>query len=734
MDHQLTEQAELAVKYVNTTNRTIFLTGKAGSGKTTLLHYILRNTHKNRAVAAPTGIAAINAKGVTLHSLLHLPFGTFVPENISFDPSNYSYQVNTPKSFLEQFKMNTHKRDLIRSLELLIIDEVSMLRADMLDCIDLVLRTIRRNSNPFGGLQLLFIGDLNQLPPIIKKMEWSLLQQFYNSGYFFESLVLQKSSVVYIEMDKIFRQSDPKFINILNRLRENELSTTDIALLNSYYIKDFSQKENEEYIHITTHNNKADLQNNQSLSRLSTSSKSYKAKIIGDFPENMFPIPQTYTFKIGAQVMFIKNDTSGEGRYFNGRIGQVEKIEENKITVKVKDPDDLIEVERHVWENKRYLLSKQTNEIEESTLGTFQQFPLKLAWAITVHKSQGLTFKKAILDLSNSFAPGQMYVALSRLTGLEGLVLSSPIPTISLKNDAVLKTFEESKISSDELTSQLEIDRKIYAFDLTRQTFSFQQILYALQRHLQTFNKEESRSIKQQYFTWTKELQSEIIKLDDIATKFNNSLSSYTHLPDYLRLLSDRVTKAMDYFTPLLEGHFTTLAAHIKKVSTQKKVKGYIKELKEIHQLIKGRIFNIEKTALLIKSATNNKILTKKDIQKSENHKKYSKTEPTTEKKKTAEISFELYQSGKDCTEIAKERGFVRSTILGHLHSYIETGEINAIDLITSTKLETICDVIKKTDAKSSSDIKAVLKNDYSYEEIKIAMAHYRFLVKKTTL
>lgn len=725
MDYQLTTQAEIAVKYINSTNRHVFLTGKAGSGKTTLLHYILRITHKNKAVAAPTGIAAINAKGVTLHSLLHLPFGTFIPENISIDPSDYRTQINTPESFLAQFKMNAAKRDLICNLELLIIDEVSMLRADMLDCIDLVLRTVRRNKSAFGGLQLLFIGDLNQLPPIIKNSEWNALQQYYNSAYFFEALALQQSTVVHIELDQIFRQSDPKFIALLNRLRDNKLSSTDIESLNGYYDKDYSKKEHEGYIHITTHNNKANQLNIQSLEKLDGTEKNYLAKIIGDFPENMFPIPENISFKIGAQVMFIKNDSSGEGRYFNGKIGEIHEMDENKITVKVKEPNDLLVVERHIWENKRYKLNKHLNEIEEQTLGTFSQFPLKLAWAITVHKSQGLTFNKAILDLSDSFASGQMYVALSRLTGLEGLLLSSKIPEISLENDEVLKTFEKNKPTSEILLSQLKDDRKNYVFDLSRKTFTLQQLLYAFQNHLQTFNIDGSRSIKQQYLNWTKEQQSKMIELHSVGSKFINSLTKYELASDYLRLLNERISKAKNYFVPLLETSYQEFNAHTKKISIQKKVKGYLKELEEISNLIKAKILEIDKIALLLEAATNNKLLTKKDMYTSEVYKKSHMLKTIVKKKKpTAEVSFELYQSGKSVEEIADERGLVPSTISGHLCQYIETGQVKAVDLLESEKLDQVCDVIKKTKSKLSSEIKAALSDDFSYADIKIAMAH----------
>ncbi len=723
---ELTQTAKLAVDYINNTKRNIFLTGKAGSGKTTLLHYIVNNTHKNVAVAAPTGIAAINAKGVTLHSLLQLPFGTFIPENTIMADGYYSVQLNTPKSYLSQFKMNSSKRKLLRSLELLIIDEVSMLRADMLDCIDLVLQTIRRNKTAFGGLQILFIGDLNQLPPVVKNEEWTLLAKYYNSAYFFESRVLKNAPLVHLELDKIFRQSDPEFLDILNRLRSNQMTEKDTEKLNSYYLEDYDKKELEGYIHVTTHNHKAELINNESLAKLKGKTSSYHANISGDFPENLYPLSSQIRLKEGAQVMFAKNDNSGDGRYFNGKIGEVCHLDDKEILVKISDPDDIVSVKRYPWENKRYTLNKQTNEIEETTIGTFEQFPLKLAWAITVHKSQGLTFDKAILDLSDSFAPGQMYVALSRLTSLQGLVLSSPIPQNSLDNDQALKTFEEAKPQTEDLVTQIIEDRKAYVFELSRQTFQFQDLKYAINQHLKEFDKDENRSSKQKYLSWTMEQKVAIEDINEIGKKFSQSLRKFEMEGDYLNLLHERLTKASGYFMPLLEHLLKAFNQQIEKVSIQKKVKGYIAELNDITQLIKSKILIINKTELVIDSVINNKPLLKEDVRSSTI---FKRTEAAVVEKKikkpTAEISYELYKAGKTVEEIATERGFVESTILGHLCNYIATGEINATELIDKEKLEQICAVIKVKGADSSGVIKAALSDDFSYTDIKIALAHY---------
>ncbi|WKV11031.1 helix-turn-helix domain-containing protein [Marivirga harenae] len=730
--HKLTDIAKIAVRYVNTTNRLIFLTGKAGSGKTTLLRYIINNTYKNVAVAAPTGIAAINAKGVTLHSLLQLPFGTFIPEDNGVDFSRTTEQINTPKTFLQQFKMYGNKRQIIKNLELLIIDEVSMLRADILDCMDLILRMVRKNHQPFGGLQIMFIGDLNQLPPVIRQHEWQYLNNYYKTGYFFEALALQKTEMVYIELDKIFRQSDPEFTSILNRLRDNHLSDTDIQMLNQHYEKDVEGSQREGYIHITTHNRKADLLNEKSLKSLDGEEQSYTAEIEGDFPENMFPIPDKLNFKIGAQVMFIKNDSSGEARYFNGKIGEISEMNEETIKVKLKDPKDEVTVERYEWMNQRYSLDKSTNELQEKWLGTFKQFPLKLAWAITVHKSQGLTFEKAILDLSDSFAPGQMYVALSRLTGLNGLILSEPISNIPFELDKNLRQFEDNKKDPTALNQNLESDRKAFLFSKVRETFDFQSLMKELNIHLGSFNKSENRSLKQQYANWTREKKEQLEELSTVGLKFQSSLAHYEAKDDYLSELAERVNSAEDYFKPKVKDLFDSFKAHLIDTSNQSKVKSYLKELESITEQLKSQLLQISKTAMLVKAAAENRILSKKDLHQSstfEEQKKESKSKKKKAKKDktpTAEVSFSLFKEGLSIDEIAAKRDFVHGTILGHLAQYIESGDIDATDLMDATKLDQICQVMALDEVKGSADVKARLGDEFTYNEIKIAWGHFK--------
>ncbi|MGK7388790.1 MAG: helix-turn-helix domain-containing protein [Candidatus Cyclobacteriaceae bacterium M2_1C_046] len=732
MAHSLSAVAKLAVKYVNTTQRNVFLTGKAGSGKTTLLKYIIDNTYKNAVVAAPTGIAAINAEGVTLHSLLQLPFGTFLPENISFSQMEYRDKLNTPESVISQLQMTAKKRALLKEIELLIIDEVSMLRADLLDCIDLILRNVRRRrTEPFGGVQLLFIGDLNQLPPVVKNSEWPLLSKYYSSAYFFESHALKAAPPVFIELDKIYRQSDQEFIDILNRLRENQLLKSDMEQLNSHYVKNFSPKADEGYIHITTHNKKSDIINTKELEKIKSSEFNYEAVVTGDFPEHMHPLPERLTLKEGAQVMFIKNDPSGEGQFFNGKIGQVTALSEDYIDVTLNDSQKVVHVKTYVWENKRYKLNGRTNEIEENIIGSFEQYPIKLAWAITVHKSQGLTFDKAILDLSDSFAPGQMYVALSRLTALKGLVLSSPIPDSHLEMDEALTSFAKSKKDKAILLEELNQDRKKFLISYAGKAFNFSNILQELKKHIRSFDKDEKRSLKQQYLSWTQELYQETDALHVVGVKFSRQLTNLAEKEgeNYLEVLHERVSKAEEYFLPLMRKLMEKIDLHKKEIGNKQQVKMYSKEIKELQLIYKYQVRQIQKVSLLFLHLSKDKIPGKKDlllVSQSDNKKNVKDT-----KTPTKEISYNLYKEKLSVEEIALKRGLSPTTIEGHLSVYVSTGDIPVSDFIEKEKIEQIIIVAKELDTTLLNEIKAKLGDEFSYGDIRMALAYQKFLDQK---
>ena len=464
-DVMMTQNTELrnAWDFVEHTGRSIFLTGKAGTGKTTFLKTVVDQSSKRNVVVAPTGVAAINAGGMTIHSFFQLPFSPFVPG----------------AKIESKFDFGKEKRKLIASLDLLIIDEISMVRSDLLDAIDSILRRFRDRYKPFGGVQLLMIGDLQQLTPVVTPDDERMLKPYYDTPYFFGSKALSEIDYVTIQLEKVYRQQDDTFLSLLNHIREGQPTAADLTLLNSRYKPVFLPKPEEGYIRLTTHNQMANNYNESELQKLSGRAVNYQAKIEGTFPEYSYPTAETLTLKVGAQVMFVKNDPSGEHRYYNGRIGHVTLAEDNRLEVYCPGDANAIEVEPLEWENARYTLNDETREIETEVLGKFSQLPLRLAWAITIHKSQGLTFEHAIIDASLSFAPGQVYVALSRCKTLEGMVLASQIPPHAIINDERV----DSYISHQEEAAQRSIDQlptlkdEYYRY-LLMELFDFKDILY----------------------------------------------------------------------------------------------------------------------------------------------------------------------------------------------------------------------------------------------------------------
>lgn len=565
-NHAITEDAidfsgndmlKLAADYVRFTNTHIFLTGKAGTGKTTFLRKIRSMTHKRMIVVAPTGVAAINAGGVTIHSFFQLPFGPQLPE--SNTPGNEFDSDNVKTAAARMQKINRTKINIIKSLDLLVIDEISMVRADLLDAIDSVLRRYRNRHLPFGGVQLLMIGDLQQLAPIAKEEEWQLLRNYYETVYFFSSRALQQCKYVSIELKHVYRQADKYFIDLLNKVRDNQLDNESIELLNKRYIRNFEIPENEGYITLTTHNYQSQQINQQKLAGLKGKLLKFQAETEGDFPEYAYPTDLSLELKTGAQVMFVKNDPNVGKRFFNGKIGKLIRIEDETLFVKCPDDEDEIEVEPLAWHNCRYSINEESKEIKETIVGTFTQYPLKLAWAITIHKSQGLTFEKAVIDANSAFAHGQVYVALSRCKTLEGLVLSSPISRTAVKTDFAVGGFVSRIEENQPDENSLNLAKIQFQQSLVSEMFNFDVLHRYLSRILKLIS-ENSGSVDQPFVDSIEKkgtlLHNEIV---EVAQKFQRQLLQLFINNEDIEVnqtLQERIQKACTYFHPRLKEIF----------------------------------------------------------------------------------------------------------------------------------------------------------------------------------
>ena len=532
------EKIELLNKFVQNTDVHIFLTGKAGTGKTTFLRNLAANTYKRMVVVAPTGVAAINAGGVTIHSFFQLPFGPIVPEG----------QNGLQSSSLLSNKISKTKLKIMRSLDLLVIDEISMVKADLLDAVDAVLRKVRRSSAAFGGVQLLMIGDIQQLAPVARQNEWELLQPYYKSVYFFDSHVLQNNPYICVELNHIYRQNDEDFIKILNQVRNNKLDKQSADLLNLRFLPDFNPEDKDGYITLTTHNSQADEINEEKLNQIQSELLTFEAEIKGIFPENAYPTKENLELKVGAQVMFVKNDPSPEKQYYNGKIGKIISYDKDE-GLAVQCDDNVINVKPVQWQNFEYTLNEKTNEIEEKEIGSFTQIPLKTAWAITIHKSQGLTFDKVILNAEMAFAHGQVYVALSRCTSLKGLVLKSKIQNNVLFNDNTINAFV-NKIPSLEPDNE-RLVREEYKFfhNMILDLFSFSELETQMNRLAKVVRENDNIIDKEavnQIVEKRKIFREEII---DVSTRFARQVDSIFANPNAdFNFLQERIRKASAYF------------------------------------------------------------------------------------------------------------------------------------------------------------------------------------------
>ncbi len=797
-------ELELAHSFVEKTDRNIFLTGKAGTGKTTFLHDLVAKSFKRLIVVAPTGVAAINAKGVTIHSFFQMAFGPILPDGVQTQ--------NTDSRF--QRKFNKNKIDIIKSLDLLIIDEISMVRADLLDGIDQVLRRYKSRNKVFGGVQVLMIGDLQQLSPVVKDNEWALLKPYYNTPYFFSSKVFQSCDAVSIELKHIYRQDNEAFIQILNEIRNNQLTSQSADALNKQYLPEFLPKKEDGFITLTTHNNRANVMNTLELDKLKSKSFFYTAEIEGKFPEYAYPTHEKLELKKGAQVMFVKNDSALEKRYFNGKIGEIIHLDKSEIVVRCKGDDEDIVVAPEIWENISYSINPETKEISEHVAGSFSQIPLRLAWAITIHKSQGLTFEKAIIDAQASFAHGQTYVALSRCRTLEGIVLKSPIYENNIINDNRVTTFNKEVEDNLPDTTVLNESQKNYQLNLIDELFNYYAFLYPINRLFDIFYKNEA-SIKGNTVSPLTTIKDEgVTKLLKVKTSFITQLKSLS--TDVLLLendvaIQDRIKKALTYFekqtedfikAPLetftyatenkdinkdikkqldsieeklsqklyclkgLKEHYTAskyielrakaALQETKKVTVKKDYNDTtehpilftkLRELRafraDVEDVLHFQIFTQKSlyemcetlpvtTKQLLKVNGMGKIRVKKygedilDIIKEYTgdnsiELKEDKPEiPKIKKENTKEISLKLFESGLSILEIAKERGFVSTTIEGHLAHFIPTGEVKITDIISAEKYAELKKIIKSKTFENLTELKNQIDDKFTYSEIRL--------------
>ncbi|MFA6150879.1 MAG: helix-turn-helix domain-containing protein [Chitinophagaceae bacterium] len=725
---------DLAVKYVCQTDKPIFLTGKAGTGKTTFLKYIREHCPKKMAVVAPTGVAAINAGGVTMHSFFQLPFGAYIADHKS-EWGGGNMEINNKHTLLKNLRLNHNKRQLIQELELLIIDEVSMLRADMLDAIDLVMRHTRMKYEvPFGGAQVLFIGDLYQLPPVVNREEWQLMSPYYRSPFFFDAMVLQEAKIVNIELKKIYRQRDTEFISVLNSIRNNNADAEDLKVLERRYHPDFSPSEDGGYIILTSHNAKADVVNKTELEKLPNKIHYFDAVVKGDFGEKVSPVDKMMPLKEGAQVMFVKNDKGENRRFYNGKIVKISRINMGKIYVELDDKTEM-ELEKETWRNINYKYNQDNDEVDEEELGSFTQYPIRLAWAITIHKSQGLTFERAIVDAGASFAPGQVYVALSRLTSLDGLVLHTRINPSQVMTDERVVRYTAQMETQQNLEAELQEEQKEFAARKLLESFDLDKLCEAYKENYMSFSKSAIPD-KADAVILALKWSDKANELQTVAQKFNRhlvSVFSTGQRPDY-KHLQERTTAASTYFLKELTELETVIVAHIVEFKVKPRTKKYIAQLRFIVLQLQRKKMQIDQAGkLAVGLNTGTDIASLLDMIAEDKKKFFASQTKEEEKEANAKkdvgaskvITFDMYKEGKTVEEIATARSMAISTIEGHLTQFVGTGELEVTEFVTPSELSLVLKKIKELDGLSGSILKENLPPEITYTKLRAVLAYH---------
>ncbi|MFZ1704295.1 MAG: helix-turn-helix domain-containing protein, partial [Saprospiraceae bacterium] len=663
-------------------------------------------------------------------------------------------KIESLSSLNRVFSLSGSKKSVIRSLELLIIDEVSMLRADLLDAIDFVLKKVRQNRQLFGGVQLLFIGDLYQLPPVVKQDEWEILRKYYSGMFFFQAKCLENNLPVYIELKTIYRQTDERFIGILNNLRNNQFLPEDKIALQKYVLPTFQLLDHPGYIYLTTHNRKADIINHDALQKLNTTNFRFKAEVEGEFPDKLFPMDEILHFKIGAQVMFLINDLAYDKRYYNGKIGIISRISESEIEVDCAEDNQKIEVEKYEWFHKKYEVNPQTKEIEEKVLGSFVQYPIKLAWAITVHKSQGLTFDKAVMDVSDVFQPGQAYVALSRLRSLDGLILTKPFELPSLAISSDIADFSHLEPSFSTLENNLQVGTIAYLKDYIQQAYNLKDLLVKWSNYSKENISISGNGASSKYAAGVLSALNKLTEANPVSLSFMKWVEVYfSEKGLHKDILKQKVEGAFQYFFNILDPIEKDVLTWLEELTFTKKGKTLYKELGELEEILVRTILRMYKTNCLVVAWTEHRVFDKTVFQDSfflnyraEKVKEVVKVvrlgkldiEPIFEHDKsrskkgkdgsnkipTHQITYAMWQQNMPISDIAKERKLTENTIENHFAKLIEEQVLNLNQVMSDDKIGELESKMKKYKGEPNlTNIKNFMGIGYSYGEIRLFLA-----------